>query len=70
MKEGSTAIFSPEEKKMTDKLFGYPSDYEKKSRKILDLALDKVPYYREYWSKYDIGKEKPGIDRKAACACE
>ena len=61
MKEGSTAIFSPEEKKMTDK---------KKSRKILDLALDKVPYYREYWSKYDIGKEKPGIDRKADCACE
>jgi hypothetical protein len=55
---------------MTDKLFGYPSDYEKKSRKILDLALDKVPYYREYWSKYDIGKEKPGIDRKADCACE
>ena len=54
MKEGSTAIFSPEEKKMTDKLFGYPSDYEN----------------REYWSKYDIGKEKPGIDRKADCACE
>lgn len=66
MKEGSTAIFSPEEKKMTDKLFGYPSDYEKKSRKILDLALDKVPYYREYWSKYDIGRDKPVDERYAA----
>ena len=39
MKEGSTAIFSPEEKKMTDKLFGYPSDYEKSRGKYLILHL-------------------------------
>ena len=42
MKEGSTAIFSPEEKKMTDKLFGYPSDYEKGS--VLQRILVKIRY--------------------------
>jgi len=46
--------------------FRYPADYEKRSAEMLDFALDHVPYYREHWAKYDVGRDKPVQERYAA----
>lgn len=51
---------------MFEDRFPYPSDYEQRSRDMLDFALDRVPYYREHWRKYDIGREKTADERYAA----
>ena len=51
---------------MFEDRFPYPEDYGKKSRDMLDFALDHVPYYREHWAKYDIGRDKPVDERYAA----
>ncbi len=51
---------------MPKKQFCYPHDYEKRSEDTLNFALDNVPYYREHWAQYDIGRGKPVDERYAA----
>lgn len=48
------------------KLFSYPDNYDKKSEELLDFALESVPFYREHWKKYDIGRGCPIDERFAA----
>ncbi len=51
---------------MFENRFHYPHDHQKTSEDMLNFALDHVPYYRENWARYDIGREKPVDDRYAA----
>ncbi len=51
---------------MFENRFHYPPDYEKRCADMLDFALDHVPYYREHWVKYDIGRDRPVNERYAA----
>ena len=51
---------------MFEDRFPYPEEYLKRSADMLDLALDRVPYYREHWRQYDIGRGKPVGERYAA----
>ena len=51
---------------MFEDRFPYPEEYLKRSADMLDLALDRVPYYREHWRKYDIGRGKPVGERYAS----
>ncbi len=41
-------------------------DYDRRSEEMLDFALSHVPYYREHWTQYDIGRDKPVDQRYAA----
>ncbi len=47
-------------------IFTYPADYERRSADMLDFALDHVPYYREHWARYDIGRDRPADERYRA----
>ncbi len=51
---------------MFEKTFRYPEDYDRRSAEMLDFALDRVPYYREHWAKYDIGRDRSVDERYAA----
>ncbi len=51
---------------MFEKSFNYPADYDRRAEEMLNFAFDKVPYYREHWAKYDIGRDKPVDERFAA----
>ncbi len=51
---------------MFENRFHYPQDCQKTSEDMLNFALDNVPYYREHWSRYEIGREKPIDERYAA----
>ena len=51
---------------MFESSFRYPQDYDRKAGELLDFAFEHVPYYREHWAKYDIGRDKPVSERFAA----
>ena len=51
---------------MYEDRFNYPNDYAARSEAMLNHALDDVPYYREYWTKYDPGRDRPIDERYAA----
>ena len=51
---------------MFEDRFSYPADYDEKGAEFLNFALDHVPYYREHWAKYDIGRDKDVRERFAA----
>ena len=51
---------------MFENRFTYPSDYAQRAEEMLNFALDRVPYYREHWAQYDIGRDRPIDERYAA----
>lgn len=41
-------------------------EMEQRSQELLDTALSRVPFYREYWRRYDPGEGHPAAERFAA----